>query len=93
VGELRLRSTATHQFSLRLTQLIVDPAQHVPRGKILIVLAKAQVQARRREFALLPGLEEMAARISKHTRTNQHDIGDGQWLEFHQACPRRISSR
>ena len=52
-----------HQFALRLGELVMQPAQHMLLGAVLVVLDELQVEARRGELALGPGLEEVAAGI------------------------------
>src|SRR5262249_10814773 len=61
----------------------MDTAQDILSRETLIVLPEADIQTCPGEFALLPALEEMAARITEEPRTDQHDIRYRGRLEFH----------
>jgi hypothetical protein len=41
-------------------------------GVTVVVLNEVQLDAGGREFRLVPGLEEIAARIAEHARFDQH---------------------
>jgi len=57
-----------HQLSLRFGQLVVQTAQDMLFGAVLIVLNEFKMQPRVGKLALGPGLEEMAAGILEDLR-------------------------
>src|SRR5580698_7000500 len=56
------------ELPLRLLNLVVQPAQDIPRRAAVIVLYELHIESGGSEFTLLPGLEEKATRVAKHLR-------------------------
>src|SRR6202040_2984355 len=73
----------SHQFSLRLRDLVVQAAQDAAPRMAVVILNELQIEAAGGELALLPGLQEIAALVAKHLRADEDDVGDFRGNEFH----------
>src|SRR5205823_4397281 len=83
-----------HQLSLRLPDLIMQPAQHAARGAGMIVLDEAHVEVRGgTEPVLVPALQEKTALIAEHLRLADEDIGDRRGHHVHDTARSCSSAR
>jgi hypothetical protein len=70
------------QFSLRLSNLIMQTAQDTLAGLGMIILHKIERNASFRELPFLVAFQKKAPFISEHFWFNQQDIGEGGGNKF-----------
>ena len=73
----------SHQFSLRMAHLVMQPAKHTSRRIRLIVLQELVVQPCLGESAGIPGFQEIAAIICENRRLQNFYVGNFRFDNFH----------
>jgi hypothetical protein len=79
------------EFSLRLLDLIMEPAQHEAGGAAVIVLDKARIDPGGGEVPRVPRFIKEAAAIAEQLRLDQPDLGKGGGGDLHRPWPFSIT--